>query len=346
MEHQGVPAINPSILPLALSSATTKSRTQSDGLSFSGLQNYPSIGGPSAPCVINSSSAIHEKPKQDDEQRDILNLDYVKQSSNPTKSILNTKPIAPALHVDSLNKPLPVGHGFDHSFDTTIGFNKSYDISSTKAIEMFNRAATMSFSKTKSFPAPLASDPMNFSKSFPSSSPNSAKIDTASELADFTSRPPSGLLNAYQPTPTLHSNYSLYSMDSKSTHLAYNPHDIDGQVQSTQIKHSLYSSDRLDQSHSTIPSTLSNEIRLKSSTEINIPTIPTHRYDVPGFDQNIRNTIIHPLIDDNLNGSNCFYPPKEHVASSLYANKTVLPPSQTSPGNSLPPTHPYGVVCR
>lgn len=332
-------------MPLALSSASHKSR-QSDALSFSGLQNYPSIAGPPAPRVINSSSAIHEKPKQDDEQQDILNLDYVKQTSNATKSILNTKSIDPVQHVDSLNKPLSVGHGFDHSFDTTIGFNKSYDISSTKAIEMFNRAATMSFSKTKSFPAPLPSDSMNFSKSFPSSSPNSAKIDAAGELVDFTSRPPSSLLNAYQSPATLHSNYSLYSMDSKSTHLACNPHDIDGQVQPTQIKHSLYSGDRLDQSHSTIPSTISNDSRLKSSTEINIPTLPTHRYDVPSYDQNIRNTIIHPLIDDNLNGSNCFYPPKEHVASSLYANKNVLPPSQTSPGNSLPPTHPYGVVCR
>lgn len=336
MDRHDSSTITSSPAPMALSSAITKA-SQPDALSYSNLHHYASIADPPAPRVINSTGIIYEKPKPDGEQRDILNLDFVKQTSSVSKSILSNKPTQ---HTEPLSKP-PITHSFDHAFDTSIAFNKSYDISSTKAIEMFNRAATMSFSKTKSFPTALGSDPMNFSKSFTSPS-HTIKHDTATELSSLTNRSSSGLLSAYQPPSTLHSSYSLYSLDSKSTHLAYNAHELDVQAQQTQQKHSMYGGERLEQS------TLISDNRLKTPTELNIPAITSHRYDVSGYDPNIRSTIIHPLTDDNLNSNNCYYPPKEHVASSLYApNKNVLPlPPQTTPASSLPASNPYGMVSR
>lgn len=312
-----------------------------DTLSYSNMHHYASIADPPAPRVINCTSVIFEKPKPDDEQRDILNLDFVKQSSSASKLMLSNKSSNAAHHAEPLTSKQPIAHSFDHAFDTSITFNKSYDISSTKAIEMFNRAATMSFSKTKSFPTSMASDPMNFSKPFPSP-PHTIKHDSA-ELSSLPNRPLSGLLNAYQPPSTLHSSYSLYSLDSKSTHLAYNPHELDAQVQQTPPKHSLYGSERLDQSVNLV-----NDNRMKPSSELNIPTISSHRYDVSGYDPNIRSAIMHPPTDDNLNANSCYYPPKDHNSSSLYApNKNVLPqPSQMSPVSTLSPSNPYGMVSR
>lgn len=232
-------------MPLVLQSAVTSKVNLLDTISYNSLQHYPSIVDPPAPSVISSSVTIHDKPnKSDDEQRDILNLDYAKQISNGTKSLLNAKLPEPVQRADAISKPASIVHSFDQTFDTSIGFNKSYDISSTKAIEMFNRAATMSFSKTKSFPSPLA--PEQTAKPFPSSM-HGAKHQTSTELTNSANRSPSGgLLNAYQSPSTLHTNYSLYSLDSKSTHLAYNPHEANVQVQQSQSKHGLYVNERLE----------------------------------------------------------------------------------------------------
>lgn len=317
--------------------------------------HYPNLVDPPAPRVINSSNAIHDKPKHDDEQRDILNLDYAKQASiNANKSALNNK-LSDSSHIDPINKIQP-SHGYDHMFESSIGFNKNFDISSTKAIEMFNRAATMSFSKSKTFPSPLA-ETMSFSKSFPTSLPNQiGKNDNANDLTNLSKCSPSGLLNTYQLPSTVHTNYSIYSLDNKSTHLSYNPHDIDSSQaasvqqsnQKQQQQHpNLYDAERLDQPMSSIAPTLPNDNRLKSN-ELNISSIPSHRYDVSSYDPNMRN-IIHPIVDDNINGSNCYYPPKDlNAPQNLYANKNVLPQSQTSPVSSLPQSqaNPYNISCR
>lgn len=288
--------------------------------------HYPNLVDPPAPSVINSSSSLHDKSKpNDDEQRDILNLDYAKPTSAANKSSHSNKP-TDLSHIDPLSKP-PQQHGYEHSMFEPMAFNKSYDISSTKAIEMFNRAATMSFSK--SFPTPLSA--------------GGSKNETTA---------PSSLLNTYQP-PSMHSNYSLYSLDNKSaTHIGYPTHESDAQSNQSQsmhhpdkhldptasvVRHGLYGADRMDAMSSSMPTaSMPNDNRMKPS-ELNVPTIP-HRYDVPTYDPNMR---IHSLVDDNLNGSNCYYPPKDpSVAQSLYG-KNVLPPPTSSQPPSSTLNHPY-----
>lgn len=274
------------------------------------LQPYASHYDPPAPTVINSSSTLQDKPRHDDEQRDILNLDYAKHSSAPNKSALNNKP-NDLTHMASLNKPQ---HGYEHTMFESMSFNKNYDIPSTKAIEMFNRAATMSFSKT-----------------FPSSLPVPGKNDTTA---------PGALLNTYQ-HPQMHSNYSLYSLDSKSTsHLGYNQNDAQA-AQSQSIhqdkhiqdasRHGLYGS--ISSISSMQPATIPNDNRMKPA-ELSVPPI-SHRYDMPAYDPNMR---IHSLVDDNLNGG--YYPPKDPSAAQSLYGKNVLPPPQTSPASlsyKLPP---------
>lgn len=301
--------------------------------------HYTGLTDPAAPSMITSSTMI-DKPKHDDEPRDILNLDYVKQTTQ-NKCVSNNKPSEQSSHIESLNKSQQQQQqptGYDHMFEP-MGFNKNFDISSTKAIEMFNRAATMSFSKT--FPTPLSS--------------TVGKSDS-SDLTNLSKSSPSGLLNSYQPPP-IHSNYSLYPLDNKTSHLGYNPHEIEAQQaqhldkQSVAAKHGLYVAERLDPMSST---PMSNNSQLKAN-ELNMPPI-SHRYDIPNYktsstyptdttathiDLNMRN-IIHPMIDDNLNGlpaatPNCYYPQKDHGAQSLY-NKNVLPASQS---NTLSTPNPY-----
>lgn len=327
-QQTSAPHINPSMSALSPTPQPLDTKTASNQMqynlqsSYTNHQHYVNLADPPAPSVINSSSSLQtDKPKPDEEQRDILNLDYQKQTN---KISLNNKASDHPLGIsDPLNKP----HGYDPVFEP-MDFNKTYDISRTKAIEMYNRAATMSFSKT--FPTPL-------------SVVNKGENNDLNNLSNRTSS--ASLLNTYQ-HPSIHSNYSIYSLDNKVTsHLGYSSHELDVQAQQVQqsdplAKHGLYGTDM----SSAVPSVIPNDNRIKSN-ELNVPTIPPppppHRYDVPSYDP--RN-MIHPLIDDNMNGNNCYYPPKEHPSQSLYG-KSVLPTqSQTSSAVSLPQSNPYNMT--
>lgn len=309
--------------------------------------HYTNLGESSAPInsmindpnrALQMGQALNKvlPPKHDvsnqnvEPSRDILNLDYVKTSS-ASKSAVNKpydKQMDPS-EMDArkdINKP---DQGYDHMYNTlafnkNMGFNKNFDISSTKAIEMFNRAATMSFSKT-----------------FPSTLPPNAKND-GPELTNLTKVSP-GMLNPYQ--HLVHSNYPKstappelinmgYPMDNKAPSHLYNQHEIEKQQQ------------QQSQHKSNIPPASLKPNMYDQQPMPNYPnSLPVphakpvdQRYDMANYNR--------PMMEENMNGLQpppASYYQKDLTTPNLYgANVIPAQPSAVSNLQMLKPPSAYG----
>lgn len=149
------------------------------------------------PTVANKMSPTSGKTEiNDDDQRELLNLD-----SSKTSLLSSNKPSSVAI-----NKP---SHGFDYSMFDPMAFSK--DMNTSKALEMYNRAATMSFSKT--FTTAMSNDKIN--------------VNMCSKIAQPV-QPPL-IINPY-PQHTKQTTFDKqheliniggYSIENKNSHHAY-----------------------------------------------------------------------------------------------------------------------------
>lgn len=175
-------------------------------------QHYPSIMDTAAgmsPMLMPTMANKSAKPDLvDDGQRELLNLD----SSKP--SLVGK---APPNDPNQLNK---TPHGYD-AYSMYDSYNK--DMGTSKAMEMYNRVATMSFSKP--FSSSLASSklqPIEASKESQHLQNQSAPINPYQQQQSKQSTP-------YGKSSTSGEllNIGGYPIDNKSAHLGYNQPEID-----------------------------------------------------------------------------------------------------------------------
>lgn len=159
------------------------------------------------PTMANKMSPASGKPDiNDDDQRELLNLDATKPSMLGVKSSVN----------DQLSK---APQGYDYSMFDPMAFNK--DMSTSKALEMYNRAATMSFSKT--FPTPLTSDKLGANDMTTKPPQHEQSAIAMNPYQQHSKQPAYGKPSG--PNELL--NIGGYPIDNKNSHHGYGQQDMD-----------------------------------------------------------------------------------------------------------------------
>lgn len=274
---------------------------------------------PSMPNKMTPVPGKHDPIPSVDGQTELLNLDSSKNTAMNTSNKSTKMHDAMGGHDLAANKPRdyakelnttkahsgPVSTGYDYNVFDPFNKNMAYNnMSTSKALEMFNRAATMSFSKP--FPNPLTS--------------SSGKNDTTAEVSKSTTAPSMPDHHTYH-----HANQSLnmgYGMDPKAAHMAnaYGQHDQQQQQAHQQQmhnshQHQLQHQQQAHQNYTSHP----------KPAELNVPSLHQPRYDMSAY-KPPNSSYADPSMglpmgmdDTGMNGGNagCYYQ-KDLSAANVY----------------------------